>query len=288
MMMQLSELVGILDNEFFKTKVIEDLTAWSMTDITQAYVEQNFINKSTGLMFKFNNTVEKVFTCVFVTDSIINKICDVGNSLLFAHHNFDYYEDKRGLMPISLEQIKRLKNSNISLYVAHAGLDTHQKYGTSKALAEVIGMNIENYFFDYFGAPTALIGRIPKQQFEEFIEKAKLRMRRENLTIEKHREHVEKVAVIAGGGDEPVILEQAYNLGCDTFIGGTIDNKWGIPFIQENNKKFRQLNESLKLNLIGGTHYGTERFAMIKIVDYFSGLGLPSMFVEDEELFNTL
>ena len=41
------------------------------------------------------------------------------------------------------------------------------------------------------------------------------------------------------------------------------------PYIQEGNKKFHELNKKLKLNLIGGTHYGTERPAMIYISELF-------------------
>jgi len=283
--MQLDDLVRKFDDEFFMTKVIEDHTAWSMTDKTKEYANEDFINKSTGLMFRFNNSVAKVFTTVFVTNEIIDKICDIENSLLFTHHHFNYYEDERGLMPISLEQIERLKNAHISLYVAHAGLDTHQQYGTSISLAGVIDIHIDKYFFDYFGSPAALIGSVPPKSFNDFIEKAKLGMQRKTLTIEKHRENVARVAVVAGGGDEPEILEQAYNLGCDTYIGGTIENKWALPFVQESNKKFRELNKSLKLNLIGGTHYGTERFAMMKVLDYFKQLGLTASFVEDDSLF---
>jgi len=104
-----------------------------------------------------------------------------------------------------------------------AGLDTHQQYGTSISLAEALDVHIDKYFFDYFGSPAALIGSVPKQSLNDFVEKAKLGMQRTTFTIEKHRENVERVAVVAGGGDEPEILEQAYKLGCDTYIGGTIE-----------------------------------------------------------------
>lgn len=223
--MNIKDLVKKLDDEFFKTKILEDNTVWSITEKTKRYINDDFINKSTGLMLNSSSIVEKVFTTVFVTNEIVDKICESKNSLLFTHHNFDY-----------------------------------------------------------FGSPTALVGKIPKEAIENFIEKARISLQRKTLTIEKHRENIERVAIVAGGGDEPDILQQAYDLGCDTFISGTIENKWGIPFIQENNKKFRELNKLLKLNLIGGTHYGTERFAMMKVVEYFKELGLSTTYIEDEEL----
>jgi len=48
----------------------------------------------------------------------------------------------------------------------------------------------------------------------------------------------------------------------------------------------RELNGRLKMNLIGGTHYGTERPAMIRILDFFSENGIKCNYLEDDELKN--
>lgn len=282
--MNLKKITEILDKEFFETKVKEDLVSWAVTKDNQNYINKPFLNQETGLMLHSGEVINEVFTCVFVTGEIIDKVCINKNSLLVTHHNFNYYEDERGLCPIRFEQLERLKNSGISLYVAHAGLDTHKIYGTSKVLAETLNIEIEGYFFDYFGDSVALVGMIEKDNYDNYIEFVKRKLDRNLLTIEKYTDEIRKIAVVAGGGDEPEILKEAYKLGADTMIGGTIEHKWGLPFIQENNKKFRDLNKELKLNLIGGTHYGTERPAMQRLVEFFEKLNLKSTFIEDESL----
>jgi len=42
------------------------------------------------------------------------------------------------------------------------------------------------------------------------------------------------------------------------------------------------------INLLGGTHYSTEKFACIEMCKYFSELGLLSAFVEDVPYFEDL
>jgi hypothetical protein len=96
------------------------------------------------------------------------------------------------------------------------------------------------------------------------------------------------LAVVAGGGDLPDLLQTACDHGCDTLLTGTVENRFAVPVLQELNKQFHELNMKLKLNLIGGTHYGTERPAMIRVVKMFTEYGIPCEYCEDEDLLNAL
>jgi len=282
--MKTADLILRLDNEFKITDCTENLIEFAVTPDNYQFVNPAFLNGKTGLMIKASETIEKVFTVVFVTDEIIDKVCKELNGLIFTHHHFDYYEDERGLQAIRPEQIEKLTNAKHSLYVAHAPLDTHEKYGTSLALAEICGIKIEKLFFDYFGAPTALFGRIQRTNFEKFALSVQENLSRPNLTLHKHKEFVEKIGVVAGGGDMVEILQEVYDNNCDTLLTGTVEHRWDLPFVQEGNKKFHELNKKLKINLVGGTHYGTERPAMISINKLFKEAGIQSEFVEDEGL----
>jgi putative NIF3 family GTP cyclohydrolase 1 type 2 len=180
--------------------------------------------------------------------------------------------------------LNKLRKAKHSLYVAHAPLDTHTKYGTSIALAKICGISFEKLFFDYFGAPTALFGRIQKTNFEKFANSVQENLSRPKLTLHKHQDYVEKIGVVAGGGDIVEILQEVYDNNCDTLLTGTIEHRWDLPFIQEGNKKFHELNKKLKINLVGGTHYGTERPAMISVNQLFKEYGVKSKFIEDDNL----
>jgi putative NIF3 family GTP cyclohydrolase 1 type 2 len=283
--MNLEKLTEILDKEFSVIKTKEDLVAWATTEENKAFLNPAFLNKQSGLFLKSAEAIEKVYTAVFITNCIVEKmVCQKGNNLIFTHHHFDYYEDNRGIMPISASKLTKLREAGSSIFVAHGALDNHEKYVTSISLAKLLDIKIDQLFCDYCGAPAALVGHVEKTPFNHFAEVVKQKLNRPVLTLEENRKFVEKIAVVAGGGDMPDILEQANELGCDTYLTGTIEHRWGIPPIQESNRKFHELNKELKLNLIGGTHFGTERPAMMKVVEYFKNIGIDTEYCEDEEL----
>ena len=250
------------------------------------YVYPQFLERRTGLMLRGSGNVQKVYTTVFVSDCVVEKIFRETNSLLFTHHHFNYYEDDRGLQAISSETMETFLRTNNSIYVAHAPLDTHVQYGTSISLAKLIGISVESLFYDYFGAPTALIGHIARTDFDDFAFRVQKNLERPCLTLQQHSPYVEKVAVAAGGGDLPDLLQHAYDFGCDTLLTGTVEHRWAVPFIQDMNRKFHELNDALKLNLIGGTHFGTERPAMLAVTGLFESYGINCDYCEDELLLN--
>jgi putative NIF3 family GTP cyclohydrolase 1 type 2 len=158
--MHLDELVDQLDEDFGVASSNENLVQWAVTEENRSLMHPAFLERKTGLMAVASGTIESVRTVVFVTDHIVGKLRESSPCLLFTHHNFDYYEDKRGLQPIRSDQIDDLLRYGHSVYVAHAPLDTHPVYGTSLALAMTTGVDPKERFYNYFGAPTALIGEV--------------------------------------------------------------------------------------------------------------------------------
>jgi len=282
--MNILTLVEKLDVEFGIAHHDENLVEWAVTNENKIYIYPPFLKRQTGLFVKNSNMVEKIYTVVFITEEIIQKVSTQKNSLIITHHHFNYYEDSRGVQAIDADALGKLKESNSSIYVAHAPLDTHSIYGTSVSLAKLCEIRVEELFYDYFGEPTAVIGSIEKTSFEDFSNHLMKKIKRPYLTLFKYHNNVEKVAVIAGGGDIPDILQYAYDAGCDTLFTGTIEHRWNVPFIQEGNKQFHELNKKLKLNLIGGTHYATERPAMIYLLEMLKNFALPCEYLEDESL----
>jgi len=286
--MKLLELTKKLDMEFNIVNNKENLVEWAVTNDNKEFIQNNFLERKSGLMNIFAEEINKVYSVVFITDNIVNEICRENSCLIFTHHHFNYFEDERGLQPIRPEIFQILKESGNSIYVAHAPLDTHKHYGTSICFAKLCKIEVDELFFDYFGSPTALIGHVDKIKYEDFCENIKNYIKRPYLTKIKNIDFVEKVAVVAGGCDMPEILQQIYDFGCDTLLTGTVEHRWSVPFIQEGNKKFHELNQALKRNLIGGTHYATERPAMLKVTELFQKKGIECIYCEDNELLNAV
>jgi hypothetical protein len=46
--------------------------------------------------------------------------------------------------------------------------------------------------------------------------------------------------------------------------------------------------EDNRINILGGTHYPTEKYACKAICEYFMRLGLPSEFIEDKPVLEDL
>ncbi len=283
--MDLNEIVRHLDEEFSVQKTGEDLVEWAVTDQNVSLIFPSFLEKKTGLLLKSSDTIEKVYTTVFITDQIVKKLLKQNSPcLIFTHHNFDYHENARGLQSIPFDNLKKLNEMGHSIFVAHASLDTHKEFGTSVSLAELVGIEIDELFYDYFGAPAALTGHIRHTTYDSFSDHVKSKLERPYLTRIKYQDFVEKIGVAAGGGDDPEILQKVSDFGCDTYLTGTVEHRWNNPYFQKQNSEFHELNKKLNINLIGGTHFGTERPAMIKVLQYFQRNDIPAEYCEDEIL----
>ncbi len=286
--MRLQELANKLDEEFDFPNSSENLLEWAISEDNERFIESGFLARKTGLMTLNSGEIEKVYTAVFVSENVVNSVAEESKCLIITHHNFDYHEDERGLVPIKAQLFRKLKETGNSIYVAHAPLDTHEVYGTSISLSELCGVKVEKLFFDYFGSPVGVIGHIDPRDLKVFAEHVKRCLARPYVTVVACSNVVEEVAVVAGSGDLPELLQEVYDSGCDTLLTGTVEHRWSDPFVQEGNRKFHELNRTLRLNLIGGTHFATERPAMIKVTELIRCYGVDCSYCEDQELLNAV
>ncbi|MBU1177089.1 Nif3-like dinuclear metal center hexameric protein [Patescibacteria group bacterium] len=88
------------------------------------------------------------------------------------------------------------------------------------------------------------------------------------------------VAVVAGGGLGEAIEEVARNKA-NVFVTG-------ITAKNDHSKKSHNFAKKHRINILGGTHYSTERFAYISMIDYFKRLGLSSNFIEDKPVMEDM
>ena len=86
---------------------------------------------------------------------------------------------------------------------------------------------------------------------------------------------------VAGDGNDVDMLEEITQAGVNTFVTG-------ITVKNNHSKKAHEFAEKYRINILGGTHYSTERFACISMVDYFKKMGLPSEFIEDKPVMEDI
>jgi putative NIF3 family GTP cyclohydrolase 1 type 2 len=96
-MMKTDDLVSRLDDAFGIATSKEDLQQYAVVDDNRHLLNPDFLEGKTGLVLKSSNTVHRVFTAVFISAGVVEKILEHPNSLIFTHHHFDCFEDERGL-----------------------------------------------------------------------------------------------------------------------------------------------------------------------------------------------
>jgi putative NIF3 family GTP cyclohydrolase 1 type 2 len=278
------ELYDALEKSFIFPQLSDDWVQ-ETSDIVE-FLTPNFQKRWMGLVCDFTETISSVFTAVFPSDKVIESILKSGaqNALLFVHHpaTWDIRKAPDVFQQMDRALLAELKNRNIAVYNLHVPLDNFGDYSTSVCFARALKIEPQSPFSPYFGALAGVYGKIAfdtTTQLREFF------MQQVGHTVSLYnygesRIKGNMVAVIAGGGSSDDIEEISKN-GVNTFVTGiTVKNEYS-----KESHEFAQQN---KINILGGTHYSTEKFACIEMINFFSKFGLPAEFVEDEPVLEDL
>ncbi len=276
--MKATQLYEQLEQEFIVSGLSDDWTRiWdSISDLVSA----NFKDRSMGLVCDFADHVDKVYTAVFPSIGVFQRILagNATDAMLFVHHPavWDIRETPNVFQQMDRESLLEFKRRRISIYNLHVPLDNFGKYSTSVAFARALGIDPIKPFAPYYGAMAGVFGRTSYATIQEL-----------KTIFDKMVGHTVKVyhygtdeiqnglvAVIAGGGLKEAIEEIAA-AKINTFVTGiTAKNPYS--------SSAHEFAEKVGINVLGGTHYSTEKFACISIVDYFSSIGLPAEFIADD------
>jgi putative NIF3 family GTP cyclohydrolase 1 type 2 len=282
--MKAKELYNQLDKDFIKQELSDDWFKY-MPEL-EMFLCDNFKNMNMGLMCDFTETVNKIYTAVFPSEKVLHKVLSNNeNAMIFVHHasNWDLKKSPVGFYNIDISLLEMLKRKNISIYCLHSPLDDYGEYSTSKTLADALEIEIIKPFFNYFGCVPGLIGKTKcrtvnelKNKFSEVVgHETKLYQYGDNEILNN------TVAVCAGGGNQDFVVEELIKNNINALITGlTVNNNVSISV--------HELEKENLINVFGGTHYSTEKYACIAICKYFSKLGLPAEFIEDEPCFEDL
>lgn len=277
--MEAAALYARLEQDFIWPG-ITDLDWAARMPALRPYLHPGFVQRGMGLMCDFTEQIEQVYTTVFLSDKVLGHIVEQGvtNALVFTHHPGDWdIEHHGGIYPAGEAYIQKLKEQNIAIYVLHHPLDNFGDYATCKTLAEQFEMRIEAPGFEYCGALCGVVGTSRCKNTKELSDKYSKMVGHPTSLYQYGAKDIcgEKIALCPGGGNAMFVLEEMLRLGVKTLVTGvTIQNEyaWEVHrFEQENG-----------INVLGGTHYSSEKFAPMKMCDYFARMGLPAAFVEDE------
>lgn len=278
------ELYNQLERDFI-SKELRDEWARYMSELEE-YLTINFKERSMGLVCDFTNEIKKVYSAVFPTEEVMQSILDEGitDALLFLHHPSiwdirrpePFYQMNKALL-------EKFKEKRISIYNLHVPLDNFSEYSTSKTLADALNIEIEEPFAQYCGGLCGIIGITKCKNIEELHNNfSKVLGHNTSLYIYGDNNIKDgRIAIVAGGGNNKDTVSEMIENNVSVLISGiTVNN--------ERYSEVHELEQKNRINILGGTHYSTEKFACMKMCTYFVKLGIVSTFIEGEPVYEDM
>lgn len=283
--MKASQLYQHLEKDFI-TKEMSDEWAKYMDSIAD-FLSDNFKQRSMGLVCDFATEIKKIYTAVFPSRKVMQRILDDGtqDAMLFVHHPsiWDIRKAPEVFQQMDRELLQQFKDKRISIYNLHVPLDNFGEYSTSVTLAKALGISPEKTFAPYHGGMAGVFGKTSSATVQDIKKKFQEAVGHEVKLYNYGDAEIKNgnIAVVAGGGNDVDMLGEIAEAGVNTFITG-------ITIKNEFSKKEHDFAEKHKINVLGGTHYSTETFACIAMVNYFKKLRLPSEFIEDKPVMEDM
>ncbi len=284
--MKAEKLYQNLEKDFDLAHCKDD---WSQMDFND-FISDNFKQRYMGLLADNSKEIKKVYTAVFPSKEVINIILESGerDALLFVHHPmvWDINNEEGPFKNTDKGLLQKLKEKRISIYNLHTSLDRIGEYSTCVTLANAIQLENQKGFYEYFGHYAGIIGDTEMKNIKQLVEKIKSAVGHEVKLWQYGSDEInnQKVGVIGGGGTDIKALRELDEKGINTFVTGvTRPSKDFQPALEAHS-----FAEEKGINMIGATHYSTEKFACIAMVDYFKKLGLEAEFITDKPDFNDM
>jgi dinuclear metal center YbgI/SA1388 family protein len=230
-MIELKDLVSFLDKEL-QISTIKDICENSL----QVQGKNKIINAGIAVDITMN-TIAKA----------VENSCDI----IISHHPLIKKPLKR-ITGITAKKLQFLMKNNISAYVAHFPIDAHKKYSHSLLIAEKCGLYGLSKFAkqdtNYFGFIGNLKKGMPLEQIKEMVDKC---LKTDSKIFQYGKKENSAVAIVSGGGGS--FIGQAEEAGIDCFITGDMAHHELMDA------------KDLKINVVLGGHYETEKLGMIKL-----------------------
>lgn len=283
--MQAIKLYQQLEKDFI-TPAMSDEWVQYMESVLD-FLSDNFKKRSMGLVCDFTEEINKVYTAVFPSDKVMQRIIsdNIKKTMLFVHHPkiWDIRQSPDVFQEMSRELLEQFKEKEISIYNLHVPLDNFGEYSTSVTLAKSLNIRIEKPFAPYFGALAGVIGKTDCLTVQDLQNKFAAIVSHDVSLYNYGDGKIEngKVAVVAGGGNDLGILKEMVEKEVKVLITG-------ITARNDHSQAAHDFAEENGVNILGGTHYSTEKFACQAMVNYFEKQGLAAEFIAEEPVMEDL
>ncbi len=265
-------------NTYFEIDRLKD--DWSFMEWNE-FISPAFKSRSMGVMLDNSKDIHKVYTATFPDHDIIARIMNRNEQdvMLFTHHAMGYDGKNEGFpfYNISHHYLNEMKRKRISLYVLHVPLDKNGTYSTSVNLAKALQLETVEDFCEYEGIKVGVICKTPIRTVLEFSDYVKEIIGHEIKLRPYGDEEIKNglVALAAGGGIYPFVARELTTRKINLYLTGYTKP---LPTFKPS-MEFHQIAQANGINVIGATHYSTEKYACMEMEKYFNQLGIASEFL---------
>ena len=232
-----------------------------------------------GLLYDNTDVIERVYTAAFPCKAVFDRIFAEGKkrSLLFTHHPVGDGPEGDPEREITVEMERGMREAELSLLACHIPLDAHSYYSPSRSLARRLDAVP---FEPFYPQNNGLIGVLCDTPFKTVTDVAKrlesvVGHRITRFDYGPEELNAGRIAIMSGGASSLDIYPLLKDRGIGLFVTGiTAEIR---PWVRERNRIARECGVSI----LGGTHYSTEKFALIDMLEFFRSLGLDCAFIPD-------
>jgi len=247
--MKAIQLYQRLEEDFITPEMREDWAEY-MSPVAD-FLSDNFKERSMGLICDFAIEINKVYTAVFPSKEVMQKVLDDGveDAMLFTHHPliWDIRKAPEVFQPMDVKLLHQFRDRRISVYSLHVPLDNYGSYSTSVTLAIALGIKPEKPFAPYNGALCGVFGKTDLAAVHELKERFESAVGHDVRLYRYGDDEIKDgaVAVIAGGGNNADMLEEIALEEVNTFVTG-------ITAKNDHSRKAHEFAEKHGINVLGG------------------------------------
>ena len=191
-----------------------------------------------------NEQINRVALAVDTSPAAIQAAAGWQADMLLVHHGLLWRTVEPIAGPLGA-RVRLLLQSGINLYAAHLALDAHPGVGNNAVLAQMFGVEVEEWWCPYRGTSLAVVGSLKEDKnLADFAGLVERKLDTKIRLLAHGPEQIRRVAILSGfGADE---ISAAREAGADTFLTGETShaNYWAAA--------------DLGLNVIYAGHYATE------------------------------
>ena len=236
--------------------------------------------------------VDRAYLVVFPTDEILAEVLTSQGAyrrpaVIVTHHPLSMRMRGAGFRAMPRATLDALREAGVAMYVVHSPLDCHSEISTSGALADGLGLRRVGVFGPYYAGHSGVIGEQAPESFDAFAERVRRLCELPSLLPSQIRfagRPVQRVAILAGGGDSIEDQVEAEALGADTYLSG----QWWSPhdgaWADANRAGLREHVATSGMNYLGASHDGSELVVFRdRLVPLLESWGLETVLVRQED-----